>query len=237
MVSKKSVSMKLKIVRIATSGPSAVNTSSTLKSPRVLKSGARTRFGGTLVAPVRRAITVVIRMLSNSAPGTRRTNRTIVMSRPSSVVASTGVVGNTNATGGLGGAWPMIRPPSKNPMNRMNRPMPTAIAFFSDSGTAFMIASRRPTSTSTSTTMPSSTMTPMAPAGLSWRVRTRKNATRALIPRPAASAIGMLAIRPMAMLMTPATRAVAAAAAPMKAGRAASSAIMFDRINGLRNRM
>ena len=44
--------------------------------------------------------------------------------------------------------------------------MPTPIARFSDSGTAFMTASRRPTRTSTVMTMPSMTMTPIAPAGV-----------------------------------------------------------------------
>jgi hypothetical protein len=123
-------------------------------------------------------------------------------------------------------------------MNRMNRPMPTAIARFSESGTAFMIASRNPTSTRTRTTRPSITITPIAPAGVRPSVKTRKNATRALIPRPAARAIGTFAIRPIAMLITPATRAVAAAMGALEASIAAVSGMnMFERMFGFRNRM
>jgi hypothetical protein len=187
-------------------------------------------------------MTVVMRMLSSSAAGTRRTNSAIVMIKPRTNVRSAGVVGKTNWTGtGFSAAVPpvlLMRPPSTNPMNRMKSPMPTAIARFRESGTAFMIASRRPTSTSSRTTSPSITITPIAPAGVRPSVSTRKNATNALMPRPAASAIGTLAITPMAMHIKPATRAVAAAAGALKASIAAVSGMnMFDRMFGFRNRM
>ena len=54
-------------------------------------------------------------------------------------------------------------------------------------------------------------MTPIAPAGVRPLVRTRPKATAPLIPRPAARAIGALAKTPIAIDMTPATSAVAAA--------------------------
>ncbi len=77
--------------------------------------------------------------------------------------------GKTNARGGGGGAnsgvTPTIMPPSQKPMNRMKRPMPTPIARFRPSGTAFMIASRRPTTTSRVMMRPSITITPIAEAG------------------------------------------------------------------------
>ena len=43
--------------------------------------------------------------------------------------------------------------------------MPTPIAFLRASGTAFITASRKPTMTSSVTTRPSQTITPIAPAG------------------------------------------------------------------------
>ena len=67
--------------------------------------------------------------------------------------------------------------------------MPTPIAFLRASGTAFITASRNPTRTRIVTTMPSQTITPMAPAGdRPWPVS--EKATIALMPRPAASANG-----------------------------------------------
>ena len=97
-----------------------------------------------------------------------------MISRPSQNTKWAGSVGKTNVTGtGFSADVPSVFtmiPPSTKPMNRMNRPMPTPIARFSDSGTALMIASRRPTRTRIVTTMPSSTMTPIAPAGDEARV-------------------------------------------------------------------
>ena len=87
--------------------------------------------------------------------------------------------------------------------------MPTPIARFSASGTAFMIASRRPTSTRMVTAMPSRRITPIAPDGDRPRAVSEK-ATIPLMPRPAARASGKLPTTPMAMVMMPATRAVPA---------------------------
>ena len=59
--------------------------------------------------------------------------------------------------------------------------MPTPIERFSASGTAFMIASRRPTSTRTVMTTPSITITPIAPLA-SRPLAVRVKATMALMP-------------------------------------------------------
>jgi hypothetical protein len=73
-------------------------------------------------------------------------------------------------------------------MKAMNRPIPIAIAFFSSSGIARMIVSRKPLSTSTVTTAPSSTISPIADGKERCSVPTRVKATIALIPSPGASA-------------------------------------------------
>ena len=130
---------------------------------------------------------VVTRMLMISAARTCSTHSTIVRIRPIQNTKSAGVVGRWKETTVPCPAT--TKPPPAKPMIRMNSPMPTPIAFLSASGTAFMTASRKPTMTSSVTTMPSHTMTPMAPAGdRPWPVS--ENATIALIPRPAASANG-----------------------------------------------
>ncbi len=82
-----------------------------------------------------------------------------------------------------------ISPPFAKPMNRMNRPMPTPIERFSASGTAFMMASRRPITTRTVIATPSRTITPIAPAA-SRPFAVSEKATIALMPRPAARANG-----------------------------------------------
>src|SRR5262249_54082956 len=108
------------------------------------------------------------------------------------------------------GAQPeTINPPLAKPMNRMNRPMPTPIDRRSANGTAFMMASRAPMTTSTVIGMPPQTMPPSAPSGVRPKPGS-VNATMALMPRPAASANGYLPMMPIAMVMIPAISAVAA---------------------------
>jgi hypothetical protein len=75
-------------------------------------------------------------------------------------------------------------------MNAMKSPMPTAMANFSDSGMAFMTASRRLVITRTVTTRPSRTMTAIACCQLSPRPSIRVKATMAFRPSPEASATG-----------------------------------------------
>ncbi len=179
--------MIAKIVRIAASAPSD-QTLPTSNCPIVEKSGTKLASDGKVVKPTRKLMIDMIRMLISSAAWTLSTNSVIVIPRPSSDSQASALFGNTNATGVPAPAT--MRPASLNPMNRMKRPIPTPIARFSASGTAFMIASRRPTRTSTRTTRPSRTMTPIAPAGVRPSPRTSVKATMPLMPRPAASAIG-----------------------------------------------
>ncbi len=192
IVSKKSVSMIAKIVRSAVSRP-RLNTLPRSNFPRVLKVllvGVMTKSVGTLATPVTNASTVVARMLMIRAPRIFSTQRAIVRARPAQKTNCAGSVGNTGATGGTPPCGETMAPPFTNPMNRMKRPMPTPIARLRASGTAFMIASRRPISTRTVTAMPSRTITPMAPGRVRPLPRTRVKATTALIPSPAASASG-----------------------------------------------
>ena len=68
--------------------------------------------------------------------------------------------------------------------------MPTPMAYLRLSGMAVITASRKPSNTKTVTRMPSIKITPIAPAGDSPSVNTSPKATAALIPSPAAMAIG-----------------------------------------------
>ena len=63
-------------------------------------------------------------------------------------------------------------PPSTRPMNRMKKPMPTTMAFFSSIGMALKMASRKPVSTRIVMAIPSSTTMPMAASKLRpWPLR------------------------------------------------------------------
>ena len=87
--------------------------------------------------------------------------------------------------------------------------MPTEMATFSWAGTAWKTASRKPVSTSTRMTRPSSTIRPMASAQVICAAI--ENATNAFSPSPVASASGKLATTPIRIVITPATSAVPAA--------------------------
>ncbi len=186
IVSKKSVSMNVKIVSSAVIAPRS-NTLVRSTSNSVSNFGAGNVLGQSLT-PKTMASTAVTRIVITSAPFTLRTNSTMAMSNPSSVIAAEAVSGKTNDTGVP--PPPTMRPPLTNPMNRMNKPMPTAIASLRLFGTAFMTASRKPARTRIVTRMPSSTMTPMAPCGVRPLPITNWNATAALMPSPVAIAIG-----------------------------------------------
>ncbi len=73
IVSKKSVSIRLKIVRIAPSTPSVPKTLVRSNWPSVEKFGAWKRFAGTVVTPTMNAMIEVMTMLMTSAAGTLRT--------------------------------------------------------------------------------------------------------------------------------------------------------------------
>ena len=79
-------------------------------------------------------------------------------------------------------------PASKNPISAMNSPIPTLIAIFSSAGMAWKTALRKPVSTSTKMIRPSRTTSPMASAQVIPEAI--ENATKALSPRPVASASG-----------------------------------------------
>ena len=79
-------------------------------------------------------------------------------------------------------------PPSTRPMNRMKKPMPTTMAFFSSIGMALKMASRKPVSTRIVMARPSSTTMPMALSKLRPCAATRLKATTALRPMPGAIA-------------------------------------------------
>ena len=142
---------------------------------------------------------VVAMMLMISAARTFSAYRAKVMTRPMMKTNCPIVAGNANVTNvpsqkpsvDESGAQPLvISPPLAKPMNRMNRPMPTPIARLSESGTAFMIASRAPMRTRT-------VISDAFEDDHAHRARQRRgpcrvseNATIALMPRPAARANG-----------------------------------------------
>ena len=84
----------------------------------------------------------------------------------------------------------MTMPASTSPMIVMKRPIPIPMASLRSCGMALMTASRKPTSTSTVIARPSATMTPIASGQLRRSAPTSEKATKALMPRPAASANG-----------------------------------------------
>ena len=194
IVSKKSDSMIAKIVRTAVRNPSLVKAwnGSWTPSPIVEKFGAIVNCDGIEVTPAMSATIVVIAMLMIRAARTFSANSATVIARPSRNTNWPAVVGNASVTSvpsqnpsvAESGAQPeTISPPLAKPMNRMNRPMPTPIERLSANGTAFMIASRRPTRTRTVMTTPSMTMTPIAPFA-SRPLAVSVKATIALIPSP-----------------------------------------------------
>ena len=137
------------------------------------------------------ATTVIARIEMMMAPFTLRTQRVMSSPRP-----------RTKTTVGQPVSWPPMpsstgtgpvpvrrtKPASTRPMSAMNRPMPTEIATLSALGTAWNTAVRKPVSTRTRMTRPSSTMTPMASAQVIWLAI--ENATKALSPSPVARASG-----------------------------------------------
>jgi hypothetical protein len=98
-------------------------------------------------------------------------------------------VTSPSVTGTPGGPG-FTMPAETRPMNRMKSPMPALIACFSTRGIAFMIASRKPVSTSTVMAIPSRKITPMAAGHGSLSVAMSWNATTALSPMPEARASG-----------------------------------------------
>lgn len=94
-------------------------------------------------------------------------------------------------------------------MNAMNRPMPTVMAALSWAGTAVKIIVRMPVNARITMITPLMTTRPIASAQVTCC--TTLTARNELIPSPAAMPNGRFAMMPIAMVMTPATRPVAAA--------------------------
>ena len=187
IVSKKSVSMKVKIVRIATSAPISTNTLPMSTAPNVSRLTDADTLSGHSTTPRIRATMVVRMMVMIIAPFTLRARSTTAMSNPTRVTPVLYELGNTNSMIAPP-CW--TSPPLTSPMNRMNSPMPTPIEYLRLDGMASITASRKPSTTSTVTRMPSQTMTPIAPSAVRPSVRTSPYATAALSPSPAAMAIG-----------------------------------------------
>ena len=181
-------------------------------------------------------------MPMNRPPGTFRTTSTPQMMMPS-----------TNTAVGHDVMWPPMpsctgtvvpaasgmrrtRPPSTKPMMEMNRPMPTAIAAFSDGGIASNTAERKPDTASATMMRPSMTTRPIASAQVSPSLATNVTATRVLMPRPAAMPNGYFAHAPNRMVMTPAANAVMAATCGTDS-TVPSTSSMPPRISGLRRMM
>jgi len=100
-----------------------------------------------------------------TAPRHLRVNMMMVTTRPK-MVTSTGTPTKVPSDSGVPPP-PTTRPPSTRPMNRMKKPMPTTMAFFSSSGMALKMASRKPVSTRIVMATPSRKMRPMALSKLS----------------------------------------------------------------------
>ena len=107
-----------------------------------------------------------------------------------------------------------MMPPPLRPMNAMNKPMPMPIAWRKLTGIASMTALRKPQATRIRITIPSrKTMAIATRQSTAAPPRQSVYATIALMPMPDASAIGLFAIRPIAMVMIAAPKHVAVSAA------------------------
>jgi hypothetical protein len=129
----------------------------------------------------------VVRMIPTSrSPGKPTARSAIVITIPTTVMITGHVVKGARSTI-VPCPWTTI-PDVVSPMNAMNRPIPIAIAFFSSSGIALMIASRSPRSTRIVIASPSTTTRPIASGKLRPACATSVNATTALRPSPGAIA-------------------------------------------------
>ena len=135
-------------------------------------------------------------MPSRIAPRTPRAVSTIITSRPPSATSGAPPVSTPRLIPVA--SLLTVMPASRKPTSAMNRPMPTPIESLISCGTARMIASRRPASTSTTAIRPSITTHAIATGHGSFRPRIRSKATTAFSPSPEASANGRFVSRPIA---------------------------------------
>jgi hypothetical protein len=146
-----------------------------------MSNAASTTIASTVVAMIPSRIAALVRRATSTAVSSRPNTKTTVGQplRSPPTPSSTGT-----------GPVPVRRtnPASTRPMSAMNRPMPTLIAVFSATGMALKTATRKPVSTSSPMTRPSSTTSPIASAQLICDAT--ENVTKALSPRPVAIANG-----------------------------------------------
>ncbi len=188
------------------------------------------------------ATTVVATSPMSSPPLTLRATRTPMVSSPTTNTSvGTEVIDppSPSWTGGPPGVR-VTNPASTNPMNAMNRPMPTVIAALSWRGTALKIADRAPVTASSTMSRPLTSTSPIA----SGHVTSPMTATarNELMPSPAASANGRFATSPNRMVRPPAARPVIAPTCavwshPPATSTGAFSALVPPRMRGLRMTM
>ena len=191
MVSKKSLMNSAKIVGISATASASRMLCQASESPIVEKEPAPGHsatplgpFNTPKISPSAVLVSTPIRI----EPRMFRALSTAAVRTPPSAIRGGPAVRSPSAMPVAGSLITM--PPSRRPTRVMNRPMPTPIASFIDSGMARMIASRRPTSTSTSARRPSTTMHDMPTGHATLWPRMMSNATTAFRPSPVASANG-----------------------------------------------
>ncbi len=240
MASKKMLSRMVKVSSRAAVAPRLPNAPKTLTLPMRLRSGNPIQepegssgttsdqpwglapSGPTLGPTFATASTMTARMVAaitpiRIPPRTFRTTRAIVRIRPKTntrVGQPSSTPSKPSPTGTVVWATSGMRrtkPAFTSPISAMNRPMPTTIAVFRLSGTALKTAVRNPVRTRMSMVSPASTTTPIMSGQVSSGFVATVIATKALTPRPVASAKGYFAHAPIRMVSTPATRAVTAA--------------------------
>ena len=164
----------------------------------------------------------------NRAPLIRLASRKIMTSRPTRPMPTVAVRGPAliRVTGS-----PMTRPRFRNPMNVMNRPMPTEMAEINASGMASTSLRLSPSAVSIIKNTPERNTTPRAVCQVTPSPRTRLYAKNALSPMPGAMAIGALANSPTAMVARALTTQVAAITASL------SMPVPSARIEGLTKMM
>ncbi len=201
IVSKKSESMMEKMTTTAVTTPTRAKTDRSRPAPRLEKSGHATSAAGQTACPgvgnvrppvaplTATATTVLARMPTRSAPLDPRVVSHRVSRSPNRATATGADDRSPRVTGTPGGPG-FTMPADTRPMKRMKRPMPTPMARLSAAGIAFMIASRKPVSTSAVITRPSSSTTPIAAVHGSFMPATSWKATTALSPIPDARASG-----------------------------------------------
>ena len=136
------------------------------------------------------AAAVERRMPMRMAPRTLRTIKAAVTTSPKTAISATGSRTRLALKVTLVTGLARTRFACPRPITVRNRPMPAAMPRFKSGGMARKTASRAPASTSSTTTTPSSTMTPMAVCHDSPAPFTMPYATAAFSPMPAAIANG-----------------------------------------------